>query len=130
MGVYAVTKNAVTQAYKIDASVDPFSGADDIARYRLVVLESAGDHTIIYATGATAIYAGITVCGGNIGDIVDCQQGGVAILEAGSAIGVGDPVISGAAGKGATGAGLRIGQAVTASAADGDLIVVQIDQGT
>lgn len=129
MGVYAVTKNAVTQAYKVDESVTPVVGADDIARYRIVKLVPAGDHTIQYATDAADIYAGVTVCGGNIGDIIDCQQGGLAFLEAGGAIAIGDPIIAGAAGKAATGAGIRLGQAVTAAAADGDIITVQIDQG-
>lgn len=126
MGVYAVTKNAVTQTYKVDTTVTPVAGADDIARYRLVKLE--GDHTVVYATDATAIYAGVTVCGANIDEQIDCQQGGLAILEAGAAIAIGDAVIAGAAGKGATGIGFIIGQAVTASAADGDLFVVAIDQ--
>jgi len=129
MGVYAVTKNVVTQTYKVDASVTPVAGADDIARYRIVKLLSTGDHTIVYATDATDIYAGVTLCGGDIGDLLDCQQGGLAIVEAGGAIAVNDPIIAGALGKAATGAGVRLGQAVTAAAVDGDLIVVQIDQG-
>lgn len=126
MGVYAVTKNVVTQTYKVDDGVTPVAGADDIARYRLVKL--ADDHTVEYATDATAIYAGITICGGNIDDQIDCQQGGLAILEAGDAITVGQPVIAGTAGKGVTGTGFIIGQAVTEATVDGDLIVVQIDQ--
>lgn len=129
MGVYAVTKNVVTQTYKVDASVTPVVGADDIAQYRIVKLLSTGDHTIVYATDATDIYAGVTMCGGDIGDLLDCQQGGLAIVEAGGAIAVNDPIIAGALGKAATGAGVRLGQAVTAAAVDGDLIVVQIDQG-
>ena len=129
MGVYAVTKNVVTQTYKVDASVTPVAGADDIAQYRIVKLLSTGDHTIVYATDATDIYAGVTLCGGEIGDLLDCQQGGLAIVEAGGAIAVNDPIIAGALGKAATGAGVRLGQAVTAAAVDGDLIVVQIDQG-
>lgn len=129
MGVYAVTKNVVTQTYKVDASVTPVAGADDIAQYRIVKLLSTGDHTIVYATDATDIYAGVTLCGGDIGDLLDCQQGGLAIVEAGGAIAVNDPIIAGALGKAATGAGVRLGQAVTAAAVDGDLIVVQIDQG-
>ena len=129
MGVYAVTKNVVTQTYKVDASVTPVAGADDIAQYRIVKLLSTGDHTIVYATDATDIYAGVTMCGGDIGDLLDCQQGGLAIVEAGGAIAVNDPIIAGALGKAATGAGVRLGQAVTAAAVDGDLIVVQIDQG-
>lgn len=128
MGVYAVTKNAVTQSYKVDASVTPVAGADDIARYRIVKLLPAGDHTIVYATDATDVYAGVTVCGGDIGDILDVQQGGLAIVEAGGPIAVNDPIIAGADGKADTGAGISLGQAVTAAAADGDLIVVQIDQ--
>ena len=129
MGVYAVTKNVVTQTYKVDASVTPVAGADDIARYRIVKLLSTGDHTIVYATDATDIYAGVTLCGGDIGDLLDVQQGGLAIVEAGGAIAVNDPIIAGAAGRAATGAGVRLGQAVTAAAVLGDLIVVQIDQG-
>ena len=129
MGVYAVTKNVVTQTYKVDASVTPVAGADDIAQYRIVKLLSTGDHTIVYATDATDIYAGVTMCGGDIGDLLDCQQGGLAIVEAGGAIAVNDPIIAGAAGRAATGAGVRLGQAVTAAAVLGDLIVVQIDQG-
>ncbi len=129
MGVYAVTKNVVTQTYKVDASVTPVAGADDIAQYRIVKLLSTGDHTIVYATDATDIYAGVTLCGGDIGDLLDCQQGGLAIVEAGGAIAVNDPIIAGAAGRAATGAGVRLGQAVTAAAVLGDLIVVQIDQG-
>ena len=129
MGVYAVTKNVVTQTYKVDASVTPVAGADDIARYRIVKLLSTGDHTIVYATDAPDIYAGVTLCGGDIGDLLDVQQGGLAIVEAGGAIAVNDPIIAGALGKAATGAGVRLGQAVTAAAVDGDLIVVQIDQG-
>ena len=129
MGVYAVTKNVVTQTYKVDASVTPVAGADDIARYRIVKLLSTGDHTIVYATDATDIYAVVTLCGGDIGDLLDVQQGGLAIVEAGGAIAVNDPIIAGAAGRAATGAGVRLGQAVTAAAVLGDLIVVQIDQG-
>lgn len=129
MGVYAVTKSAVTQAYKVDASVTPVAGADDIKRYRIVKLLPAGDHTIVYATDATEVYAGVTVCGGDIGDLLDVQQGGLAIVEAGGAIGVSDPIIAGAAGVAATGAGIRLGQAVTASTGSGQFIVVQIDQG-
>jgi hypothetical protein len=129
MGIYAVTKNVVTQAYKVDASVTPVAGADDIARYRIVKLLPAGDHTIVYATDATDVYAGVTVCGGEIGDILDVQQGGLAIVEAGGAIAINDPIIAAASGRAATGAGVRLGQAVTAAAALGDLIVVQIDQG-
>lgn len=129
MGVYAVTKNAVTQSYKVDATVTPVAGADDIARYRIVKLLSTGDHTIIYATDATDVYAGVTVCGGNVGDILDVQQGGMAIVEAGGAIAVNDPIIAGTAGVAMTGAGIRLGQAVTSATNAGDLIVVQIDQG-
>ncbi len=129
MGVYAVTKNVVTQTYKVDASVTPVAGADDIAQYRIVKLLSTGDHTIVYATDATDIYAGVTLCGGEIGDLLDCQQGGLAIVEAGAAIAVNDPIIAGALGRAVTGAGVRLGQAVTAAAALGDLFVVQIDQG-
>jgi len=129
MGVYAVTKNAVTQSYKVDATVTPVAGADDIARYRIVKLLSTGDHTIIYATDATDVYAGVTVCGGNVGDILDVQQGGLAIVEAGGAIAVNDPIIAGTAGVAMTGAGIRLGQAVTSASVAGDLIVVQIDQG-
>lgn len=129
MGVYAVTKNVVTQTYKVDASVTPVAGADDIAQYRIVKLLPAGDHTIVYATDATDVYAGVTLCGGEIGDLLDCQQGGLAIVEAGGAIAVNDPIIAVAAGRAGTGAGVRLGQAVTAAAVLGDLIVVQIDQG-
>jgi hypothetical protein len=129
MGAYAVTKNVVTQSYKVDATVTPVAGADDIARYRIVKLLSTGDHTIIYATDATDIYAGVTVCGGNVGDILDVQQGGLAIVEAGGAIAVNDPIIAGTAGVATTGAGIRLGQAVTSATNAGDLIVVQIDQG-
>lgn len=129
MGAYAVTKNVVTQSYKVDATVTPVAGADDIARYRIVKLLSTGDHTIIYATDATDVYAGVTVCGGNVGDILDVQQGGLAIVEAGGAIAVNDPIIAGTAGVAMTGAGIRLGQAVTSAINAGDLIVVQIDQG-
>lgn len=129
MGAYAVTKNVVTQSYKVDATVTPVAGADDIARYRIVKLLSTGDHTIIYATDATDVYAGVTVCGGNVGDILDVQQGGMAIVEAGGAIAVNDPIIAGTAGVAMTGAGIRLGQAVTSAINAGDLIVVQIDQG-
>lgn len=129
MGVYAVTKNVVTQSYKVDATVTPVAGADDIARYRIVKFLSTGDHTIIYATDATDVYAGVTVCGGNVGDILDVQQGGHAIVEAGGAIAVNDPIIAGTAGVAMTGAGIRLGQAVTSATNAGDLIVVQIDQG-
>lgn len=129
MGVYAVTKNVVTQGYKVDATVTPVAGADDIARYRIVKLLSTGDHTIIYATDATDVYAGVTVRGGNVGDILDVQQGGLAIVEAGGAIAVNDPIIAGTAGVAMTGAGIRLGQAVTSAINAGDLIVVQIDQG-
>lgn len=129
MGAYAVTKNVVTQSYKVDATVTPVAGADDIARYRIVKLLSTGDHTIIYATDATDVYAGVTVCGGNVGDILDVQQGGMAIVEAGGAIAVNDPIIAGTAGVAMTGAGIRLGQAVTSATNAGDLIVVQIDQG-
>ena len=129
MGEYEVNKNVVTQSYKVDATVTPVAGADDIARYRIVKLLSTGDHTIIYATDATDVYAGVTVCGGNVGDILDVQQGGLAIVEAGGAIAVNDPIIAGTAGVAMTGAGIRLGQAVTSAINAGDLIVVQIDQG-
>lgn len=128
MGVYAITKNVVTVALKVDAGVTPVAGADDILKYRIVKLVTTGDHTIEYAADATAVYAGVTVCGGSIGDLLDVQQGGHAIVEAGAAIAIGDPVIATTDGKATTGAGFTIGQAVTSAAADGDLIVVQIDQ--
>lgn len=129
MGVYAVTKNASIQTYAVDSGVTPVAGADDIARYRLVKLVTTGDHSIEYAEDALAQYAGVTMCGGDIGALLDVHQnGGVAIVEAGGAITVGDPIIATTGGKAATGAGYSIGQALTAAAADGDLIAVAVDQ--
>lgn len=127
--LYEVTKNAIIQTYKIDAGVTPVPGGNDIEKRRIGRLVAGEDHTFEYAADATAPYAGITKCAGKIGDLIDLQQSGLAILEAGEAVAVGDPVIAMAGGKGGTGTGFTIGTAVTAAAADEDLFVVQIDQG-
>jgi len=122
---YRETKAAEIQNYKVDAAVTPVAGADDIAVNRIVKSLAAG--TIVYSINGVDGHAGVTLCGADIGNNLDVQNTGIAIVEAGGVVAVNDAITAGALGRGVTGTGYIIGFALTASAALGDLISVQLD---
>lgn len=79
---------------------------------------------VLPAAGASAF--GVTRAAAVAGDLVACDTVGTTIVEAGGVIAIGGPVKTDAAGKAIAqgGTGSILGRALTASAADGDLIHV------
>lgn len=92
-----------------------------LTQYRAVT--AAGAHP---SDAANAV--GFTQTGGAIGDRVPVTAGGTAIATAGAAIALGAAVeVDGTAGKVITkSAGVTVGRALQAAAADGDLIEVLV----
>lgn len=97
------------------------TAAAALTQYRAVT--ATGAHP---AAAANAV--GFTNTAGAIGERVPVTSGGTALVTAGAAIAVGAAVeVVGVVGKVVTkSAGITVGRALTAAAADGDLIEVLV----
>ncbi|WP_304280623.1 capsid cement protein [Caulobacter segnis] len=77
----------------------PYTAAADVAGRRFVKAGGAAG-TIIQATGSTDALLGVSASmGGKSGQVVDVEETGVAEIEYGGAVAVGDPLTSDAVGR-------------------------------
>jgi len=129
MQAYRETKAAEIQAYAVDAAATPVAGADDIAASRIVLQPAQG--TINYAVGGTVPLTGVTIFGGDIGDKLDVQNTGIAIIETSAAIAMNAPITAAAAGRAVTAASgdYIVGYAKQVATAAGQFISVQLELG-
>jgi len=104
------------------------STGSDIAKYRIMKKVNTAVDAITPATNGTAVIYGVTMQPITNGFAGDVQVEGRAIVEASAAIAIGANVTATTGGKAVTaGAAAHIlGVAASASAADGELIEVDI----
>lgn len=104
----------------------------DIAKYRIVKRATTAVDGIQTATDGTDVIHGVTMQLIKDGFAGDVQVQGRALVEAGAAINIGQKVTGGTGGKAAVAAtgNQIVGVANSSSAADGDVIEVDLTRGT
>ena len=112
-------------AKQIDGNVGNFTAGGTIAQYARVNLTAAG---VVGVADGTANSVGVARVAAVLNDVIGVEfhsKAGTQKMIAAAAIGVGETVYAATAGKVTTTAGtLKIGMALDAAAADGDLIEV------
>ena len=117
----------------LDVGTKRFAAGGTVTEMNILTLDASGD-VIEAANGTTGQLIGTSIRGsaGAAAADIDVHMFGIAEVIAGAAINEGDPVTAGAGGKAAAAAPATtvntwiLGVALTAAAADGDVIFVRL----
>lgn len=116
---------------RTDGLIKAFKAATAIPRYAAVRVTGEGEVSV--ATAGTHALIGVSAepAEAPIGETVDVLMSGVAEVQASAAIVVGAWVTAAAGGKVVTDSGTdqKLGRALTAANADGDILCIEIIKG-